>query len=234
VVTPICDAILRPAPKGNALMRLRLLSYFLLLITVLASGKQEKKEPDAVNISGNTMEAPYFKLHYTFPQGWSAENDDARKEKNRQSHERAVKLAEAMHAQTINSGATSTTYFSNYELFMGKREPVPADGNSSEPFILIRASERSGGLMNDAGDTAKFIGRTPPAKLVEGPKEQKLSGHRFMRSLLVFFPQEANEQFEVMYESVSGNYFLLFEFHAATQKEANELAQSMESVKFDK
>jgi hypothetical protein len=55
-----------------------------------------------------------------------------------------------------------------------------------------------------------------------------------MRSLLVFFPQEANEQFEVMYESVSGNYFLLFEFHAATQKEANELAQSMESVKFDK
>jgi len=177
------------------------------------------------------MEAPFFKLHYTFPQGWSAENDDVRMTKNRQNHEDAIKRSQAAHSHTIMPGNTKPTFYWSYDLLLATREPMP-DGTPSSPFIQVRAAERPPLILNEAGDQARLMGQLPRTKLLEGPKEQKFSGHKFARSVLAFHnPETTDEQFEILFESVSGNYLLLFEFHAKTLPEANELAQTMESVK---
>jgi hypothetical protein len=225
----------QPETKGCALMQARFLGSLLLLLTLPAGGKQPKKEPDAVNIAGNELEAPFFKLHYSLPQGWSAENDELRRENNRKQHEDGIKRVEAAHARIINSGVTATTYFWTYDLLLATPELVPADGKLSLPFIQVRAKERPDLIMNNAGDNARVIARLPSTKLLQGPKEQKISGHKFMRSVLVFHREEVpDDQFDILFEAESGKYFLLFEFHGKTEKETEELAKTMESVRFDK
>jgi hypothetical protein len=59
-------------------MRWRFVFAVCLLIGVFASASPEKREPDFVRIEANTVESPYFKFHYPFPQGWLKLDDTVR------------------------------------------------------------------------------------------------------------------------------------------------------------
>ena len=145
-------------------MRFRPLVFYFLLVAILAFGKQASKEPDFANISGTNFESPFFKFHYSFPKGWSPEDDQIRVAKNRKKHEESTASLKADTSRTVNNGTTTTKVFWVYDLLVATPESLPPDGKLPLPYVRIWAMERSN-MINKPGDNAKLLagldGREP-------------------------------------------------------------------------
>ena len=215
-------------------MRFRPLVFYFLLVAILAFGKQASKEPDFANISGTNFESPFFQFHYSFPKGWSPEDDQIRVAKNRKKHEESTASLKADTSRTVNNGTTTTKVFWVYDLLVATPEPLPPDGKLPLPYVRIWAMERSN-MINKPGDNAKLLagldGRAAAYSitLLQKPQEQTIANHQFVHSGFVF----GSSHFEALFETLSGKYLLFFEFHGKNEQEINDLAKTMGSVKFE-
>jgi hypothetical protein len=180
---------------------------------VLASASPEKKEPDAVSFEANTVESPYFKFHYSFPQGWLKLDDTVRMEQNRKKHQ--------------NAGGRIVNW--TYDLLLVSTGPVSGDGKLSLPYIHILAIENAQGLFG-GGNYAKSFAKMKSFTILHPPQQKKFSGQQFTRADLV----DKNSHYEALFDTAIRNYFLLFEFHGRTQEEMETLAKTMESLQFNK
>jgi hypothetical protein len=194
-------------------MRWRIAVAVCLLAGLLASASPEKKEPDAVSFEANTVESPYFKFHYSFPQGWLKLDDTVRMEQNRKKHQ--------------NAGGRIVNW--TYDLLLVSTGPVSGDGKLSLPYIHILAIENAQGLFG-GGNYAKSFAKMKSFTILHPPQQKKFSGQQFTRADLV----DKNSHYEALFDTAIRNYFLLFEFHGRTQEEMETLAKTMESLQFNK
>ena len=82
--------------------------------------------------------------------------------------------------------------------------------------------------MMEAGDPAKLIGMMPHTKVLRGPEEVLISGHKFVRADFQF----RSDDFLSKFSTVIGNYLVEFDLRARNEKELTDLASSMQSVVF--
>lgn len=209
-------------------MQARLCLAVLLAVT-FAYGKQEKIEPDSANISGGALESPFFKFHYVFPKSWTVEDDARRMERNRSRHQDAVKKAKAKAQPDTPNRTTTTQVFWLYDLFQASPEAVPPNGDRPPlPYVRIWATERFS-MMDKPGDNARMLAQIGRVKVLRSPQEQTVSGRKFVR----FDFTTSKGDYVSMFDTLSGEYLLFFEFHGKNEQEMDELVKTMESVKFD-
>jgi len=206
-------------------MKLRLGISLLLLLT-FAAGKG-KIEPDAINLSNGIAESPYFKFHYAFPQGWALRDDPVRMQHNRKQHEDAVKKARAQNPPNTPNRTTTTQVLWQYDLLLAAPAAVPASGYPPEPYVHVWAAERNS-ITKEPGDHAKLLMQIGMMKELHSPQKQTIGGQEFVRTDMVF-----KEVYISMFDTLSGDYLLCFEFRARNEQEMNTLANTMQSIKFD-
>jgi hypothetical protein len=182
----------------------------ILLLTVLAAAS-EKAEPDEAIISGNTIESPYFKFHYSFPQGWLTQDDKLRMQNNRENHRKA--------------GTGHWTY----NLLLASPGPISAEDKLSLPYIHILAIEKAQDLFGN-GNYARLVAKKKSLTILRPAQQLKIAGQNFTRIDLA----EKDVHYEALLDTTTRNYFLLFQFHGRTPEEVNALVKTMESAKFDK
>jgi hypothetical protein len=223
------DAILLPRKaRSYAQMQVRLCIAVLLFATFTV-GQQQKIEPDSASISGGVFESAFFKFHYEFPKGWTVEDHALQMEKNRKNHEDAVKKAKAKAQPDTPNSTTTTQVFWLYDLFLASPETVPPNGDRPPlPYVRVWATERFS-MMDKPGDNARLLAQIGSMKVLRSPQEQKVSGRKFVRSDFI----SSNSDYVSMFDTLSGKYLLFFEFRGKNEQEMNELAKTMESVKFD-
>jgi hypothetical protein len=189
---------------------MRLWWLTLIVLLTVSTAAREKMEPDALSISGNTIESPYFKFHYSFPQGWLIQDDKLRVERNRETHKK--------------SGVALWTY----NLLLASPGPLSADDKLSLPYIHILAIEKAQALGN--GNYAKSLAKSKSLTILHPPQQLRIAGQNFTRTDLV----DKDVHYEALLDTTARNYFLLFQFHGRTQEEMEALVKTMESAKFDK
>ena len=228
--------MLYSAQKVEDLMRLRWPGTVCLLLLLSTFFGQSANQPDAVTISGNTVQSEYFKFHYSFPQGWSPQKDEVRLEKNRKRHETAVARAETENSRIVNThGITTTTkVFWVYDLLFAT-PAADAERKLAVPYVRVWAMECSN-VTNKPGDYAKLMQRVNSSTQTGKTEKITIAGRPLMRSSFMFegehFPE--GRQFETLFETLSGNFLVIFEFHGKTAEETNELAKTMDSATFEK
>jgi hypothetical protein len=190
---------------------MRLWSLTLVFLLTLSTAAREKMEPDALSISGNTIESPYFKFHYSFPQGWLIQDDKLRVERNREAHKK--------------SGVVLRTY----NLLLASPGPISADDKLSLPYIHILVIEKAQDLLGN-GNYAKSLAKTKSLTVLHPPQQLRIAGQSFTRTDLV----DKDVHYEALLDTTVRNYFLLFQFHGRTQEEMEALVRTMESATFDK
>ncbi len=201
----------------------------VLLFVTCTFGQQQKIEPDSANISDGALESPFFKFHYVFPKGWIAEDSARRMERNRKKHEDEVKKAKAKAQPDTANRTTTTQVFWLYDVFQASPEAVPPNADwPPPPYLRIWAMERFS-MMDKPGDNARLIAQIGSMKVLRSPQEQMVSGRKFVRADFI----SSKGDYVSMFDTLSGKYLLFFEFRGKNEKEMNELAKTMESVKFD-
>jgi hypothetical protein len=198
-------------------MRVRVLIHVCLLATLFAAASPDKREPDAVNITGNKFESTYFQFHYSFPQGWITQDNQIRMEKNRNSHKAAEKQA---------GGATVLW---TYDLLLASAMPTSAEGKLFLPYIQIFAIENSR-ATGAPGTYARMLARSKSLKLLREPEQRTFSGRKFVRTDLI----HNDSHYEALFDTTVRSYLLLFQFHGRTKEEMDTLARTMESIQFEK
>jgi len=191
----------------------RIVVAVCLLAGLFASASQEKREPDFVSVEANTVESPYFKFRYSFPQGWLKLDDTVRMEQNREKHQKA-------------SGSVVRW---TYDLLLASPGPIARDGKLSLPYIHILAIENAQDLFGN-GNYAKSFAKMKSLTVLHPPQQKKFSGQQFTRTDLA----DKESHYEALFDTAARNYFLLFQFHGRTQEEMDTLAKTMESLKFNK
>ncbi|MBZ5493923.1 MAG: hypothetical protein LAO76_23630 [Acidobacteriia bacterium] len=212
-------------------MKLRL-GIPLLLLLSFAAGK-DKIEPDSINISNGIVESPYFKFHYEFPKGWALKDDALRMQQNRKSHEEGEKNAQAK-AKADAQAKPGTTVLSAhalwmYNLFVAAPDAVPAQDYPPLPYVHIWALERNG-IQDKPGDNAKLLTQIGTMKALRPLQEQMIGGRKFIRADMAGGKEKA---YVSMFDTASRGYLLFFEFRANDERQMNDLAKTMESLKFD-
>lgn len=190
---------------------MRLWSLTFIFLLTVSTAAREKTEPDALSISGNLIESPFFKFHYSFPQGWLTQDDKVRMENNRETHRKA--------------GVGHWTY----NLLLASPGPISADDKLSLPYIHILAIEKAQDLFGN-GNYAKSLAKMKSLTILHQPQQLKIAGQNFTRTDLA----DKDIHYEALLDTTARNYFLLFQFHGRTQEEMEVLVKTMESVKFDK
>jgi hypothetical protein len=198
----------------------------ILLGTMLAAAARQKQQPDVAIINGNAFESPFFKFHYAFPQGWSAEDDQARMNRNRVEHENAVGRTKA-DPPLQNYYGPAPEVFWRYDLLVASA-PRSAAEKSAQPYVRLCALQRFNGL-GSPGKYAKLMLQVNTVKMFHEGQKQTIAGRAFVRTDVI----SKDGQFVAMFETLTRDYLLLFEFHGRNEQEINELAKSMESLKFD-
>jgi hypothetical protein len=178
---------------------------------MLAVATTEKREPDAVNVNANMLDWPYFKLHYSLPQGWLKLDDQVRMDQNRKKHQEAERHAPVHWT---------------YDLLLAAPTPVSADEKLQLPYIHILAIESTPGPL---GTYAKMFARAKSLKFLQQQQARNFSGHKFIESDLL----HNDTHYEALFDTTIRDYLLIFEFHGRTQVEMDKLARTMESLNFD-
>jgi hypothetical protein len=150
-------------------------------------------------------------------------------EKNRKNHENAVEKAKAKAKPDTPNSTTTTQVFWLYDLFLASPEAVPPNQDRPPlPYVRIWVTERFS-MMDKPGDNARLLAQMGRVKVLRSPEEQKVSGRKFVRSDFI----SSNGDYVSIFDMLSGKYLLFFEFRGKNEQEMNELAKTMESVRFD-
>jgi hypothetical protein len=196
---------------------------FLLCVLCLswATLAQESKPAiDAGETTGSSFQSSFFRFRYELPNGWSALPDDVRIGENRKRYE--TQLAEALKTEGPN-----TEVFPQYNLVVAA-PTSPASGETHQlPRLEIYALKRITMLM-EAGDPAKMVSYLPQVKVLRGPEDLLISGHKFVRTDFRFQPRGVLSKFV----TVDGDYLIEFDFRADNEKGLMDLASTMQTVAF--
>jgi hypothetical protein len=208
-------------------MRYRMIIPCLVLLIWQAGGKQSQPEPDAGTVTNNTFESEFFKFRYSVPQGWTTANDELRMAENRKSHEDQVKKALAKLPPDTADSKHTTQVFWSYDLIIATPQPLAPGESTGLPHITVWARERFN-MLNEPGDQAKLLAMFPNTKVLRKAEEVTLSGRKFVRADFV----HQSGSFEALFVTASGKYLLGFEIRGTSQKEINDLAKTMQTLKF--
>ena len=221
-------------------MFLTLCGRFLLCFVCLscATLAQEPKQAiDAGDATGGYFQASFFHFRYELPNGWSALPDDVRIEENRKRYE--TQLEDALKKEDPNretqktQGNKTTTetrkteVFPPYNLLVAAPTLLTSSETSQLPRLVIYAQKRIAMLM-EAGDPAKMVSYVPGAKVLRGPEDLLLSGHKFVRTDFRFQDGGVMSKFV----TVVGDYLIDFDFRADNEKDLIGLASTMQTVAF--
>jgi hypothetical protein len=83
-------------------------------------------------------------------------------------------------------------------------------------------------MLMEAGDPAKMVSYVPGAKVLRGPEDLLLSGHKFVRTDFRFQDGGVLSKFV----TVVGDYLIDFDFRADNEKDLIGLASTMQTVAF--
>jgi hypothetical protein len=219
-------ALLYFGRKGR-LEAMRFPVALILLATMLPAARQ-KQQPDVAIIHGNAFESPFFRFHYSFPPGWSAEDNQVRMDRNRVEHENVVGRTEAEPPPVKYYGSAAKVFWT-YDLLLATPPRPPAETKSAQPYIRLCALERISAL-DSPGKYARLMVRVNAVKMLHEGQKQTISGRKFVRTDVI----AKTGQVIAMFETLTRDYLLLFEFHARDEREMNELAQTMSSLAFEK
>jgi hypothetical protein len=219
------------------MMPLRSVSLMLLSFASIVLAQTPQTAIDAGATSAGTFEAQYFRFRYQIPNGWSALPDAVRIEENRKRYE--TQLADALkkagpkkETRKTKGGkqiteTRTTEVFPPYNLLVAAPAPLTSSDTDQLPSVTIFATKRFPAMM-EAGDPAHLIGMMSETKVLRGPAEEVLSGHKFVRADFQF----RSDNFLSKFSTVIGNYLVEFDLRAMNEKDLTDLANSMQSVVF--
>jgi sulfite reductase alpha subunit-like flavoprotein len=218
-------------------MRIKLSVLSLLAFASIALPQAPQPAIDAGTCSANSFEAQFFHFRYQVPKGWFALQDNIRMEENRKRYE--TQLAKALKEEGPNGEAHrtegdkeitqthKTEVFPPYNPLVAAPAALTSSNTDQLPRITIFAQKRITMLM-EAGDPAKLLTMLPKIKVLRGPENVLLSGHKFVRADFQF-PSGA---FLSKFTTVVGDYLIEFDLRANNEKDLKDLATSTESVVF--
>jgi hypothetical protein len=199
-----------------------------LLLVWLASGQQPQVAPDAGKVTNNTFESTFFKFQYSFPAGWSAVDDDVRSASNRKRHADWAEKVKRSPLPTPVGRNPSTQALWTYDLLTATPKPLAADGKPVPPCILAWAIQASN-VLKGAADLPKHYALHPGVRVLRQPAEITIAGRKFVRADFVL----GDNSFEAMFVTVAGDYHVGFDIRGKTESEMNELAATMQTIKFN-
>jgi hypothetical protein len=197
----------------------------LLCLSWATLAQEPKPAIDAGETTGNYFQASFFHFRYELPNGWSALPDDVRIEENRKRHE--TQLAEALKKEGPNRDTQKTEVFPPYNLLVAAPTLLTSSETNQLPRLVIYAQKRVTMLM-EAGDPAKMVSYIPQVKVLRGPEDLLLSGHKFVRTDFRFQDGEILSKFV----TVDGDYLINFDFRPAREKDLKDLASTIQTVAF--
>jgi hypothetical protein len=203
----------------------RRLLLSLLFLSWATLAQETKPAIDAGATTGNSFQASFFHFRYELPNGWSALPDDVRIEENRKRYE--TQLAEALKKEGPNRETQKTEVFPPFNLLVAAPTLLTSSETNQLPRLVIYAQKRITMLM-EAGDPAKMILHIPQVKVLRGPEDLLLSGHKFVRTDFRFQDGEVLSKFV----TVDGDYLINFDFRPAHEKDLIDLANTMQTVAF--
>jgi hypothetical protein len=193
---------------------------------------------DEAKVTAGVFQSAYFKFTYQLPKDWKALDDAIRVAANKQLQEeeiasQAVRVRKrptsAKPASTPASQPVppSHSLMENYSLLVASPTGVPSLESAVLPRVNIWAKRRIAPL-DHIEDPAQFMTATRYTKVLVKPEHVTFDGHDFVRAEIEMPTGECRAQFV----TISGDYFVGFEFHASSQSEGAKLPDSMKTVKF--
>lgn len=209
-------------------MFITLCGRFLLCVLCLswATLAQESKPAiDAGETTGNSFQSSFFHFRYQLPNGWSALPDDVRIGENRKRYE--TQLAKAIKKEGPGTETSKTEVFPPYNLLVAAPTSLTSSETNQLPRLEIYALKRIT-MMMEAGDPAKMVSYVPQVKVLRGPEDLLISGHKFVRTDFRFQTGRVLSKFV----TISGDYLIEFDFRADNEKDLMDLASTMQTVAF--
>ncbi|MFZ0361269.1 MAG: hypothetical protein WAL58_12585 [Terriglobales bacterium] len=180
---------------------------------------------DAGKTTAGVFESTFFHFRYELPKGWFALDDKVRIADNEKRYEAAAQ--ETLEKQGPSTPAHTTSTVVPYSLLLASRTAVTASDARPLPRIAIQADEQTV-MMSAAGDPAKMILDVVKPKVLRGPEDVVIAGHKFVRADF----QMKLGSFLSKFVTVNGDYLIEFDLRADNEKDLAELTKSMESLQF--
>jgi hypothetical protein len=194
---------------------------------------------DAAKVTGKTFESNYFKFTYELPKDWKALDDAERVADNRRLSEED-KEPSTVRLPAPKKGSTKVPVKKNpplvlppisvpehYSLMVASPNGVPSLASPVLPRINVWAHKRVPPL-DAATDHAQLLLSGKRTKVLVPPQEVTLGGHSFA-CVNVITPDGT---YQSEFVAVMGDYLVGFDFRAESQKEMEEMANTMNTIKF--
>ncbi len=206
---------------------LRTLITVSLLVYSIVGLVAPQPSIDVGQTTANVFESTYFHFRYELPKGWFALDDRVRLADNKNRYE--TQLQEALKNKKPNTSTQTTTVevFPPYNLLIASRTAVTSSDTGQMPRVEIHAIRRVA-MMMEAGDSVKLISQIMRPKVLRGPEDVTLSGHKFVRADFEFKP----DSFLSKFTTVSGDYLIEFDLRADNEKDLGDLANTVQAIQF--
>ena len=202
----------------------------LLLIAVLAAGlfAQQKPAPDSSELNGNTFRSLYFHFTYQYPAGWAVQTSAEKKQvmdRGRDEMEKKGAGGEGMEESIKRT----------YSLFMAFRYPQGQQPEGTLNPAVALVVENLG--QADVADGRAYLNAMAPTMEKAGFKPQgeiraaQYDGHQFYEYRVAL--PSAVEAHQIYSCTVLRAWAMCFIFSAGSSKEADELALSARTLKFE-
>jgi hypothetical protein len=213
-------------------MRPILVGLFALCLTSPAV-PQQPTEIGSGTVVGDRFQSTFFKFHYEFPRGWSFLSQDKLKADNDESYRKAVESSlkkNGPDTTTVNGNTTtthSTKVSTPINLLIAGPKPVVSSESDAIPRVRVWANSRMP-MINDAGDHAKVLSMMAEKVLLPAT-EISLGGHKFVR--IDVLHKDGIYHSNLM--TVSGDYVVGFDFYASTEKDLQNLTETIKTIGFE-
>jgi hypothetical protein len=194
---------------------------------------------DTAKVTGSTFESQYFKFTYEFPKGWKTLDDVERVADNRRLSEEDKERSTA-RLPAPKKGWTKVPVKKNpalalpptsapehYSLMVASPNGVPSLASPVLPRINVWAHKRVPPL-DTAADHAQLLLSGKRTKVLVPPREVTLGGHSFV-CVNVITPSGT---YQSQFVAVLGDYLVGFDFRAESQREMEDMANTMNTIKF--
>jgi hypothetical protein len=196
-----------------------------LLFCALVATAGSPPPIDAGQTTANIFESTYFHFRYELPKGWFALDDRVRLADNKKRYQ--TQLQEALKNQGPNTPTQTTEVFPPYDLLIAGRTVVTSSETGQLPRVHVQAIRRVA-MMMDAADPAKLVSQIMHPKILRGPEDMTLSGHKFVRTDFQF----KTGSFLSKITSVSGDYLIEFDLRAENERDLGDLANTVQAIQF--
>ncbi len=207
-------------------MTCKLIGISLLLCASVALAEPQPSI-DAGQTTANVFESTYFHFRYELPKGWFALDDRVRLTDNKKRNDTQRQEALKNKQPNTSTQTTEIDVFTPYNLLIASRTAVNSSETGQLPRVEIHAIKRFS-MMMEAADSAKLIAQIMRPKVLRGPEDIILSGHKFVRADFQFKP----DSFLSKFTSVSGDYLIEFELRAENEKDLRDLANTVLAIQF--